>query len=64
MSFSEHFSLANIPYGIASDANHAKGVVTRVGDSVVFLSDLNLTNPADIKSALSQVWPFVPLGHL
>ncbi|KAL0779395.1 hypothetical protein CaCOL14_003879 [Colletotrichum acutatum] len=60
MSFSEHFSLANIPYGIASDANHAKGVVTRVGDSVVFLSDLNLTNLADLKSALSQVWPFVP----
>ncbi|KAK1503947.1 X-Pro dipeptidyl-peptidase C-terminal non-catalytic domain-containing protein [Colletotrichum tamarilloi] len=54
MSFSEHFSLANIPYGIASDANHAKGVVTRVGDSVVFLSDLNLTNSADLKSALSQ----------
>ncbi|KAK1657573.1 fumarylacetoacetase [Colletotrichum godetiae] len=54
MSFSEHFSLANIPYGIASSANHAKSVVTRVGDSVVFISDLNPETSTDIKSALSQ----------
>ncbi|KAK1984359.1 fumarylacetoacetase [Colletotrichum cereale] len=54
MSFSEHFSLANIPYGIASTPERPRGVATRVEDSVVFLADLDLEASEQIKSALSQ----------
>ncbi|GJC88188.1 fumarylacetoacetase [Colletotrichum liriopes] len=54
MSFSEHFSIANIPYGIASTSKHPRSVVTRVGDSVVFLADLDLEASEQIESALSQ----------
>ncbi|KAI0471634.1 fumarylacetoacetase [Xylariaceae sp. FL0804] len=55
MSYAEHFSIANIPYGIASDASHPdKTVVTRLGDHVIFLADLDLDCPQEIKSALSQ----------
>ncbi|OLN95420.1 Fumarylacetoacetase 4 [Colletotrichum chlorophyti] len=42
MSFSKHFSIANIPYGIASSAIHTRSVATRVDDSVIFLADLAL----------------------
>nr|XP_036583071.1 fumarylacetoacetate hydrolase [Colletotrichum truncatum]KAF6791967.1 fumarylacetoacetate hydrolase [Colletotrichum truncatum] len=54
MSLSDHFSIANIPYGIASGNNHPKGVVTRVGDSVIFLADVGLEVSSQIQSALSQ----------
>lgn len=55
MIFSEHFSIANIPYGIASSANHSRGVATRLGDLVIFLADLGLEASDQIKLALSQV---------
>ncbi|KAI9713160.1 MAG: hypothetical protein M1820_001145 [Bogoriella megaspora] len=35
--FAHHFSINNIPYGIASSSQHSPGVVTRLNDSVVFL---------------------------
>lgn len=36
--YAEHFSLANIPFGIASSVAHpAKSVVTRLHDNVIFL---------------------------
>ncbi|KAI8303846.1 Fumarylacetoacetase [Colletotrichum sp. SAR11_59] len=54
MSFSEHFSLANIPYGIASTAEHPKGVATRIGDLVVFLADMGLDASKQVQAALSQ----------
>ncbi|KAK2000350.1 fumarylacetoacetase [Colletotrichum falcatum] len=54
MSFSDHFSVANIPYGIASTPKRARGVATRVEDSVVFLADLDIEASEQIKSALSQ----------
>ncbi|TDZ51626.1 Fumarylacetoacetase [Colletotrichum trifolii] len=54
MNVSDHFTIANIPYGIASTADHARGVVTRLGDVVVFLADLDLNTPSAIQSTLSQ----------
>ncbi|KAK1594738.1 fumarylacetoacetase [Colletotrichum navitas] len=54
MSFSEHFSIANIPYGIASTPKRPRGVATRVEDSVVFLADLDIEASEPLKSALSQ----------
>ncbi|KAK2015000.1 fumarylacetoacetase [Colletotrichum eremochloae] len=54
MGFSEHFSIANIPFGIASTSNRSRSVVTRIGDSVVFLSDLGLETSDNVKSALCQ----------
>ena len=36
--FAEHFSIANIPFGIASSTTHpTKSVVTRLRDDVIFL---------------------------
>ncbi|KAI8625327.1 fumarylacetoacetase [Xylariaceae sp. FL1651] len=54
MTYAEHFSIANIPYGIASDTSHAKSVATRLGDHVFFLADLDLHCNESIKAALSQ----------
>ncbi|KAF6845343.1 X-Pro dipeptidyl-peptidase C-terminal non-catalytic domain-containing protein [Colletotrichum musicola] len=53
MSFSQHFSIANIPYGIASSAGHPKAVATRIGDLVVFLADLELLRKS-IRNLLSD----------
>ncbi|KAI0427448.1 fumarylacetoacetase [Xylaria sp. FL1042] len=54
MADGEHFSIANIPYGIASDESHSKSVATRFRDNVFFLNDLNLDyNPGMLK-AISQ----------
>ena len=56
MSFTDHFSLANIPYGIASDTTHRKpAVATRLHDQVIFLGDLELSCAEDVKQALAQV---------
>ncbi|KAM0435867.1 hypothetical protein ACHAPT_002758 [Fusarium lateritium] len=41
MDFSHHFSDRNIPFGIASSANHQNPqAVTRLGNTVLFLADL------------------------
>lgn len=63
-----HFSIANIPYGIASKvAGAAPSVVTRLFDQVIFLhdvaeaglfADLDVTTAAtftEVKQALSNV---------
>ena len=40
-SYAHHFSLANIPFGIASSPNHPTPVAaTRIGDNVIFLDKL------------------------
>lgn len=39
--FDSHFSINNIPFGIASSAIHPhRSVATRIGDNVVFLDEL------------------------
>jgi hypothetical protein len=39
--YSHHFSINNIPFGIASSASHAhKSVATRLNDTVIFLDEL------------------------
>lgn len=39
--YAEHFSIDNIPYGIATSAYHSKPrVVTRLRDKVIFLYEL------------------------
>lgn len=39
--YAEHFSIQNIPFGIATSADHPKkSVVTRIGDTVIFLNEL------------------------
>lgn len=56
MAYSEHFSLKNIPYGIATGPGHAqKGVATRIHDKVIFLSDLDIESSEEIKQALGEV---------
>jgi fumarylacetoacetase len=39
-SYSHHFSKENIPFGIASSADHRPQAVTRVSDLIIFLNDL------------------------
>jgi fumarylacetoacetase len=40
-SYAHHFSLANIPFGIASSSAHpTPAAVTRLGDDVIFLDAL------------------------
>lgn len=56
MSFSNHFSIKNIPYGIASSSSHPQqAVATRVHDHVFFLSDLPIQTSEEVKSAFAQV---------
>lgn len=56
MSFSDHFSIKNIPYGIATSGSHPqKAVVTRVHDHVFFLSDLPIQTSEEIRQAFAQV---------
>jgi fumarylacetoacetase len=65
MSFGDHFSIANLPYGIASlktGEGKEKAVVTRLGDLVIFLAALNLDVSDEIKQALNQASNLIPLG--
>lgn len=58
MAYSDHFSIANLPYGIAStlsDAHRDGAVVTRLGDTVIFMSDLSLDITARAKAAIGRV---------
>lgn len=64
MGYAEHFSLANIPYGIASGGRRAEPApATRVEDTVFFLADLDLQIDPEIKQTFSQVW-CSPYPHL
>ena len=43
-NFAHHFSMANIPFGIASSPQHPKrSAVTRIEDDVIFLDALHST---------------------
>jgi fumarylacetoacetase len=58
MTYSDHFSIANIPYGIAStkgDTHREPAVATRLGDKVIFLNGLKLDVSSAVKEALSKV---------
>lgn len=56
MSFSEDFSIKNIPYGIATCKGHPqRAVATRIGDHVIFLIDLDLSIAEEIREAIGQV---------
>jgi fumarylacetoacetase len=47
--YAEHFSIENIPYGIASSTEHPqKTVATRFQDTVIFLDELAKFNPPQI----------------
>ncbi|KAI0514417.1 fumarylacetoacetase [Xylaria bambusicola] len=54
MAYAEHFSIANIPYGIASDESHSKSVATRLENKVFFLVDLDLNYSPGIQAAVWQ----------
>ncbi|KAH8891375.1 fumarylacetoacetase [Thozetella sp. PMI_491] len=54
MSYGDHFSIHNIPYGIASDASHQPAAATRLGDYVIFLADLDLSVSPELKQDLSE----------
>ncbi|KAK8135392.1 hypothetical protein PG984_003332 [Apiospora sp. TS-2023a] len=55
MAYTEHFSLANLPYGIASCSAHPeKAVATRLNDFILFLADLPLDCSDNVKSALTK----------
>ncbi|KAH8726898.1 hypothetical protein GQ44DRAFT_612962 [Phaeosphaeriaceae sp. PMI808] len=44
--YASHFTLANIPYGIASSPKHpSPGAATRIHNTIIFLSDLSTTTP-------------------
>jgi hypothetical protein len=45
--YSHHFSINNIPFGIASSASHPeKAVATRLEDIVIFLDELAIYDPS------------------
>lgn len=54
--YDEHFSLANLPYGIASTVTdpQQRVVATRLGNNVFFVADLTKWSP-EILDALAQV---------
>lgn len=55
MSYSEHFSVKNIPYGIATGPGHThKSVATRLHDKVLFLKDLDIQSDEEIQKAITQ----------
>jgi len=57
--YAHHFSINNIPFGIASSASHpSKAVATRFEDTVIFLDELAKHKPSlssSIATALSSV---------
>lgn len=56
MSFSDHFSIANIPYGIGtSHGRSERAVVTRLHDKVFFLDELELQCSEDVRATFQQV---------
>ncbi|CEI68305.1 hypothetical protein FVEN_g5525 [Fusarium venenatum] len=53
--FSHHFSDKNIPFGIASSTTHTNPqAVTRLGNVVIFLSDLDFKGVEGLTGALNQ----------
>ncbi len=64
--YDSHFSLANIPYGIASKTpNEAPSVVTRLFDTVVFLDELaNAGLLSDLPSEIVATFKQVRQPHI
>ncbi|KAB5545588.1 fumarylacetoacetase [Coniochaeta sp. 2T2.1] len=55
MSYAEHFSIANIPFGIASSSSHPRPApATRLEDVVFFLADLELDVDPAVRDTFSQ----------
>ncbi|KAH6892054.1 fumarylacetoacetase [Thelonectria olida] len=54
MAYTNHFSLRNIPFGIASTKQRQPAVATRLHDQVVFLSDLELDCSQQTKNAFQN----------
>jgi fumarylacetoacetase len=54
--YTSHFGINNIPYGIASSSKRpSPQAVTRIADTIIFLSELSSTSPfASISSQLSS----------
>jgi fumarylacetoacetase len=52
--YSHHFSINNIPFGIASSSSHAhKSVATRLEDTVIFLDELARQYPELSKETIT-----------
>ncbi|KAK8041328.1 fumarylacetoacetase [Apiospora phragmitis] len=55
MAYTEHFSLENLPFGIAScNAHPEKAVATRLHDLVIFLADLSLDCSDNVQATLTK----------
>ena len=67
--YTDHFSIKNIPFGIASSSSHPeKSVVTRFEDSVLFLDELVNLEPLkslseETKRTFSQVSKMLTINH-
>lgn len=63
--YAEHFSIDNIPYGIATSASHVEqSVVTRLGDTVIFLNELAKAGSLPgINEAISCTFSEVSFAH-
>jgi fumarylacetoacetase len=57
-TYASHFSINNIPYGIASSSKHpTPQAVTRLADTIIFLSELCSTAPfASVSAPLSFIF--------
>lgn len=56
MGYAEHFSIANIPFGIGSGVSRSQPApVTRLEDTVFFLADLHLPVDPAITQTFSHV---------
>ncbi|KAJ4374148.1 hypothetical protein N0V83_002889 [Neocucurbitaria cava] len=57
-NFASHFGVNNVPYGVASSDQHSTAqCVTRIGDEVIFLSELSKLEPfVGIRAPLSTIF--------
>ena len=63
--YANHFSIDNIPFGIASNASHThKSVATRFEDTVIFLDELAKHHAPPSELEASTVKTFSEVLHL
>jgi fumarylacetoacetase len=64
--YADHFSIENIPFGIASNTSHTeRSVVTRFEDTVIFLDELaKLGLLATLPEKTRRTFSQVPSPHL
>ncbi|KAL6229194.1 hypothetical protein BDW75DRAFT_250015 [Aspergillus navahoensis] len=53
-NYGHHFSINNLPYGVASSPSHAQQCATRLHDTVIFLGELQKTGFFDEISSLPK----------